>query len=164
MDFDREVADKICERIMAGRSLRDVCRDQDIPSRFTVYKWLAENDSFADQYARATDVRTEELADEIFEIADDASNDWMTNAKGDKVLNAEHVQRSRLRIDARRWALSKMNPRKYGDKLQVGGAEDLAPIRTQRTLKIEGLGQQELEVLEKVLRASLPAASEEDQG
>jgi hypothetical protein len=68
----------------------------------------------------------EAWADEIVDICDDASNDWMERNNGDDkesswVLNGEHVQRSRLRIDTRKWLLSKLKPEKYGDKLQHGG-------------------------------------------
>ena len=70
--------------------------------------------------------RAEEVFEEILDIADDGTNDWMErNGKdgetGDTVLNGEHVQRSRLRIDARKWALSKMIPKKYGDKIDTSG-------------------------------------------
>ena len=62
------------------------------------------------------------MADEMLEIADDGSNDWMLRKDGDKefyVLNGEHVQRSRLRLDTRKWLLSKALPKVYGDKLAV---------------------------------------------
>ena len=107
---------------MAGQSLREVCRREDMPSRSTVQSWLAKHEEFSDQYARACQIRQEELFDEIFEIADDGSNDWMDRQVGDQtveVVNQEAIQRSKLRIDTRKWALSKMNPKKYGEKLDL---------------------------------------------
>lgn len=93
-----------------------------MPARSTVQSWLAKHEEFSDQYARACQIRQEELFDEIFEIADDGSNDWMDRQVGDQtveVVNQEAIQRSKLRIDTRKWALSKMNPKKYGEKLDL---------------------------------------------
>jgi hypothetical protein len=68
------------------------------------------------------------LADEIIDIADDGSNDWMEreleSGKTIEVLNAEHVARSRLRVDARKWVAAKLKPKKYGDKTLVGSDPD----------------------------------------
>lgn len=131
--FTQEVADVICERIAAGESVRAICRDEDMPAQSTVFAWLARHESFAEQYARAKEAQAEFMADEIVEIADDGRNDWMERL-GDEgqgigwQLNGEHVQRSRLRLDSRKWLLSKLLPKKYGDRLDVntkhsGGVE-----------------------------------------
>ena len=121
--FTQDLADEICSRLMSGVSLREVCRSDDMPYRARVHEWLNAHPEFADQYARAIEVRADHLFDEILDIADDASNDWMERNVEDAgagwALNGEHVQRSRLRIDARKWALSKMQPKKYGDKLAL---------------------------------------------
>ena len=123
--FTEEVATTILARVMAGESLRSVCRDEAMPARSTVHLWLAANPSFSDQYVRACDVRADEVFDEMFDIADDARNDWMCRNHGEDdpgwVVNGEHVQRSRLRIDARKWALARMNPKKYGEKTTLAG-------------------------------------------
>ena len=74
------------------------------------------------------------MFEEMFDIADDSSNDYMAKQYGDgvevQVLNSENIQRSRLRIDTRKWALSKMNPKKYGDKTDIttNGKEINIPI------------------------------------
>lgn len=68
----------------------------------------------------------EHWAEEIIEIADDGSNDWMERNDKDNpgfVANGEHIQRSRLRSDNRKWLLSKLAARKYGDKLEHTGPE-----------------------------------------
>ena len=88
----------------------------------TIFKWLREREDFAKQYARATEERTEALAEDILDIADDGSNDFMTITKGDvsyEVENKEVTNRSRLRVDTRKWLMSKMKPKKYGDKLDL---------------------------------------------
>jgi len=112
----------ICDRIEGGESLRSVLRDDKMPSSQTFFKWIDGDEIKSKQYARATELRANHIFDEMFEIADDGSNDYMQKLKGDEmadVLNSEHVQRSKLRIDTRKWALSKMNPKKYGDSSKV---------------------------------------------
>ena len=125
--FTQELADTICERLAEGESLRRVCLDPDMPARSAVLRWLAADAAFQGQYARACEVRAEAIFDEMFDIADDGSNDWMEARDDDGGvsyrLNGEHVQRSRLRVDARKWALSKMMPKKYGDKLDLSSTD-----------------------------------------
>jgi len=101
-----------------------------------VFKTLAEDADFAKQYARACEMRADAQFEEMFEIADDAANDWMERNDGENVgwqVNGEHIQRSRLRIDTRKWALARMNPKKYGDKVQAEvTGKDGAPIEVIR--------------------------------
>lgn len=119
--FTEATADTICERLSIGQSLREICRDPKMPGLTTVMAWVRDNDDFQKQYTRAREIQAEYLLDEIVEIADDAINDWMTRQKGDaapaEVVDHENINRSRLRIDARKWAASKMFPKKYGDRI-----------------------------------------------
>jgi hypothetical protein len=121
--FTQAKADEICRRIAAGESLRSVCRDPKMPTPETVRVWLQSRKEFLSQYAHAREEQADAIFEEMFEIADDGSNDWMERQKQDgsteEVLNHEHVQRSKLRIDTRKWALARMAPRKYGDKLSL---------------------------------------------
>ena len=86
--------------------MRSVCRDEDMPGKTTVLRWLDENEEFRDQYARAREAQADHYADEIIEIADDATNDFMERKRKDgsleTVLDGENIQRSRLRVDARK--------------------------------------------------------------
>jgi hypothetical protein len=89
-------------------------------------KWAAEKPAFSEQYAKARELLLEHWAEEIIEIADDGTNDWMErkNAEGENIgwqVNGEHIQRSRLRSDNRKWLLSKLAAKKYGDKIELGG-------------------------------------------
>ena len=125
--YTPELAGRIFERIIEGESVRSICRDETIPSKSTVLRWLGDETKagFRDLYARARKAGCEAIADDIMEIADDATNDFMERRRKDgsteMVLNSEHVQRSRLRIDTRKWLLSKLAPRKYGNKLELSG-------------------------------------------
>jgi hypothetical protein len=131
--FSKEVFDAICEQISEGVSLRKICEADNMPAKGTVMKWLVDFPELQDQYTRARELQAETIFDEMLDIADDGSNDWMEkfNPEGQSIgwqINGEHVQRSRLRLDSRKWQLSKMLPKKYGDKMDVtsGGA----PIAT----------------------------------
>jgi hypothetical protein len=122
-EYDPAIADKICSALADARSLRSICLDDGMPAQSTVFKWLSEQPSFSEQYARAREAQADAIFDEMLDIADDGSNDWMkiTRQDGstDEVLNHEHVQRSKLRIDARKWMAGKLRPKVYGDKLEV---------------------------------------------
>ena len=122
--YTDDIATEICARIAEGESLRSICQDDHTPAMSSVMLWLIDgkHQSFSEQYAEARRIQAETLADELFDIADDGSNDWMKrhDKDGDEsyVLNGEHVQRSRLRLDTRKWYLSKVLP-KFADKQQV---------------------------------------------
>lgn len=123
-DYTEELAETICIRLAEGDSLRTICRDEDMPDKSTVLRWVARHDRFRDQYAKAKLEGAEALAEEMFDIADDSSNDWMERLDGEGQsvgwqLNGDHVRRSQLRIDVRKWYLSKIMPKKYGDKQQL---------------------------------------------
>jgi hypothetical protein len=120
--FSQEKADAICERLADGESLRTICSEEGMPSKTTVFRWLADNEQFRDQYARAREAQADAIFDDILSIADDGRNDWMVRKFGDDerwVENGEALRRSALRIDARKWMAGKLRPKKYGDKLDV---------------------------------------------
>ncbi len=121
--YSQELADSICEQLALGNSMRTVCAADDMPAMSSVFKWLRENEGFSEQYARAKQESADYMAEELLEIADDGTNDWMERERPDGstfvALNNEHVQRSRLRVDTRKWLMSKMKPKKYGDKMDV---------------------------------------------
>jgi len=89
-----------------------------MPAVGSVCRWLAENDGFREQYARAREAQADTLADEILDIADDGTNDWMAREDGSLEYNGDHIQRSRLRVDARKWIASKLKPKVYGERQQ----------------------------------------------
>ncbi|MCH7692503.1 MAG: hypothetical protein IID50_03565 [Proteobacteria bacterium] len=130
--YTPEVAADICTRLAGGESLRAICRDDAMPSFSAVINWLfdGEHDEFVAQYTRAREAQAEVWADEIVGIADEATGDSTTDKDGKEIVNHEHIQRSRLRVDARKWIASKLLPKRYGDRLQHTG-EGGGPIRTE---------------------------------
>lgn len=131
--YTQDLADSICEQLATGDSMRTVCKPDDMPAMSTVFRWLREHKEFQEQYARAKEEAADALVEEIQDIADDGSNDWMEHHDKDGntgwKLNGEHVQRSRLRVDTRKWVASKLKPKKYGDRVDVtSGGEKVQPI------------------------------------
>ena len=128
--YTEALAVKICLRLAEGESLRKICEAKGMPSAETVRRWLLDDEDFCAQYVRAREVQADRFAEEILEIADDASDDWTVGKEDKKVVDHEHVQRSRLRVDTRKWLMARMAPKKYGDKMQHVG-EGGGPIRTE---------------------------------
>jgi hypothetical protein len=106
--YSKELGTAICERIAKGESLRDICSAEDMPSRVSVHAWLldSEKKEFLNQYETACNIRAENMFDELEKIADLPDD-------------AESPMRSRLRVDTRKWYLSKVMPKKFGDKMDV---------------------------------------------
>lgn len=116
-----EVMGAICDRLAAGRSLQSICKDEDMPARQTVLEWLANDDDFAAQYARAREEQADHYADEIVAIADEDPGLIVTR-EGERVevsVDSAAVARQRLRIDSRKWVASKLKPKKYGERTEI---------------------------------------------
>lgn len=126
--FSQAIADIVCERIAQGEPLAQICRDEGIPSATTIRNWQDADADFSCAIARAREAGFDAIADTCMEIADNARNDYMEKASqsGAFEFNAEHVQRSKLRIDTRIKLLSKWDPKRYGDK-QTIDINDVTP-------------------------------------
>lgn len=124
--FSQELADRICDDLAKGMTLKEVCRQDGMPSHVAVIHWKREDEVFGEQYRRAREAGYEIMADELLEIADNGTNDWMERRRADGTIEVvadhEHVGRSRLRLDTRKWLLAKALPKIYGDKLQHANA------------------------------------------
>lgn len=116
--YTQDLADLICEGISNGSSLRTVCKEDGMPAMSAIFNWIRTHKEFEEQYARACTERSEAMHEEILDIADDGTNDWMEINGYDRVNN-EAIQRSKLRVETRKWLMSKMIPKKYGDKLEL---------------------------------------------
>lgn len=133
-EYTPEIGAMICERIALGESVRTICADPDTPAMSTVFKWLNVHKDFVEQYARAKEEQADAIFDEILDIADNSTNDYMTRKNADgtdyEAVNQENIQRARLRIDARKWMAGKLRPKKYGEKIDhnVSGALTVSVI------------------------------------
>lgn len=131
--YTDELGKKICKRIADGESARSIGRDEDMPDASTIFDWaLNVNHAFSQQYTKARAIQAEHLFETLEEIADDGSNDWIERNDPENPgyqFNGEHYQRSRLRIDTKKWYLSKVLPKKFGDKVDItSGGEKMQDL------------------------------------
>lgn len=131
--YTKANVDEICGRLSMGESLYAICKDAGMPAHPTVILWANENkDGFADKYTRARNIGLDVVADQVMTIVD--------NEDGDP-------QRDRLRFDARRWYLSKLAPKKYGDKTHLehsGPAGGAIEVHTLDASKLSDVALDEL--------------------
>lgn len=128
-DFTQELADLICERLADGESLRNICDSENMPSRTTVFRWIAANTDFRNQYACAREAQADFYAESTIDISDEEVTMIKRSKHGGKddegdgdlevVFDPTAVARNRLRVDARKWYAAKLAPKKYGDKMQT---------------------------------------------
>jgi hypothetical protein len=121
--FSREVADAICQRLADGESLNAICKTEGMPAESTVRAWALDDvEGFAANYARARAIGYERLADELLSIADTpvVGVKTKTNDKGEtETTEGDMIEHRRLQVDARKWMLAKMLPKKFGDKIET---------------------------------------------
>jgi hypothetical protein len=122
MAYDQERAERVCTLIeTTTKGVTRICSehedDPDFPGESLFYKWLNESEDLRERYARAKSGQADLLVDEMLDIADDSDRDTLVDDEGKERLNSEFVQRSRLRIDTRKWIASKLKPKKYGDRI-----------------------------------------------
>lgn len=114
--YTQELAAEICARLARGRSLRTVCKDEDMPDLSTIFDWLRTKDGFSQQYAQAK----EESADADAEILEELGDLAIEEAKAvDPKSSNAVVSAYKLKADNMKWAMSKKKPKKYGDKLDM---------------------------------------------
>ena len=121
--YSDHLAQVICLRIAEGESLNKICKDDEMPERVTIYRWLLEKEDFCNNYARAREDQAETHADAIVEIADQLPYQ-ITDKDGNVRIDSAYVQWQRNRIDARKWVASKLKATKYGDVLKHTGDKE----------------------------------------
>ena len=129
-EYTPERGEAILARLAVGESLRSICTDEGMPHRDTVRAWCDVFPEFSGQYARAREIGLDNLADEVLEIADDV------------FVDSDAIQKAKLQVDARKWLLSKLAPKKYGDKVALEHSTPPGqPIQVQATADPESLAQ-----------------------
>jgi hypothetical protein len=125
-DEKTKAQEEICRRLIEGESLRAICAGEDMPCRMTVCRWLAAEEGFRTMYAMARKLQAETYQDEIVDISDTpqigikkTTREW-----GTEVAEGDMVEHRRLRVDARKWAASKLDPKKYGEASLVKLADN----------------------------------------
>ena len=166
-DYSEEIADKICGRMICGaddrpESLRSICRDDDMPALGTVMRWLAKYPEFREQYRAAREAQAEVHQEELIEIADNCTDDVQmlvgSEEDGQGRINHSAIARAKLQIDTRRWVMSKMAPKKYGDKIQqehTGPDGKPLPSSQQNTVILADLQSKSLDEITKLFTEKL---------
>lgn len=121
----KEIWNSIIEEISSGRSMRSVLLDPGMPVLSTIYNWIENDELKQKQYARACEIRADKIFDEIIEISDSTDDDIINLDNGKQAINHHVINRDRLRVDTRKWALSKMNPKKYGDRIEIDNKHEI---------------------------------------
>ena len=110
--YTAEIAETICRQLSEGKSLRSICRTPGYPHESTVRLWVVDNvNDFATHYARARDVGLDVMAESLIDIADEPVGTLLTGGTDSGAVNKQ-----RLQVDTRKWILSKLAPKKYGDR------------------------------------------------
>ena len=128
--YSNVLALKICELVVEGKSLRWICNQDGMPAPRIVFTWLEKHPAFAQQYVRAQKMQLTLMGDEIIELADTPMIGQRLKKKADGTVEqiaGDNVERSKLRVDARKWVLSKLLPKKYGDKVTAPPSDGLNP-------------------------------------
>lgn len=145
-EYTQQLADRICEELSLGFSIRTVCKPDEMPAISTFFRWMRENEEFQKQYARAKQEAADAMAEDILDIADDGTNDWMEAQRKDGSTyykpDYETIQRSKLRVETRKFLMAKMKPKRYGEKIDVtSDGEKLNNVVIYRPEKLEDANQ-----------------------
>lgn len=133
------IFNSILWEIEKWRATREILKDKWMPDVTTFYKWLRDDEEKTKQYAHACDIRAENIFDEMLDIADDSSKDIKIDKDGNAIVNQDNIQRARLKVETRKWVLGKLNPKKFGDKIDMtSGWEKVATYVITTNLNDKG--------------------------
>lgn len=122
MAYTEEEKEKILNDVFRiiedGKSLRKALKEVNISSS-TFFIWIDEDEEKSKQYARAIELRAEFYEDEMMDIVDSTEADVHKDDNGNVKIDGNVVQRARLQYDARKWLMGKLNPKKYGDSVDL---------------------------------------------
>lgn len=154
--YTEELGKEICHTIAnSSKSLRTISIEFNVPLR-TLLDWLSVNKEFSQQYAQAKEQQADFLAEEMLEIADETSDDTIYTDKG-PIENREWINRSRLRVDTRKWIASKLKPKKYADRVDLtSGGDKLQPTQ------ILALPTEALKQLEQIITNATSSNNQTD--
>jgi hypothetical protein len=121
--YSDQLVETICLRIAEGESLNRICKDEQMPDKATVFRWLVSDQVFCDKYARARELQAETQFDELIDIVDQPPElSYVTGKDGEVIevkFDSSYVQWMKLRVDTRKWTAARMAPKKYGEQKQA---------------------------------------------
>ena len=120
--YTEQMANLICIRLAEGESLNKICKEDGMPDKATVFRWLGAEASFCDKYARARELQAETQFDELIDIVDQPPElSYVTDKNGELVeikFDSSYVAWMKLRVDTRKWTAARMAPKKYAEYRQ----------------------------------------------
>ena len=130
--FTVERCREICDRLSKGEPLTVICSDDHMPHDSVVRDWMDHNEEFSRDIARARELGFDAIAWEAKQIADTPlmGEETTTKASGIETKRGDMLGHRRLQIETRLKLLAKWDPKRYGEKLAIGGADDLPPLKT----------------------------------
>lgn len=136
----QEAIESIIEQISDGTPLREICRQPGMPAWRTVYDWRDNDATFAARFAHARELGEEAIAQQCLTIADTPllGEETEESENGKKVKRGDMLGHRKLQIETRLKLLAKWNPKKWGEKVAIGGADDLPPVRQLSEAELEG--------------------------
>jgi hypothetical protein len=129
-DEKSEIIKKICDNVVTNeKSFNEAISESSI-NRMSFYRWIADDEELAKCYNYAREVRSDVLFEEIIKISDtiEIGEEITEKSTGIERKLGDMTNHRRLRIDARKWVVSKMNPKKYGDKMTLDGNLTVNPF------------------------------------
>jgi hypothetical protein len=104
--YSPEIVEAVCARIASGEPVAAVCRDKGMPALRTFLRWADEREDVAAEYSRALEARSEWALAEHHRIRGTA-------------VDKETATAARVQLNALEWEMSKMAPKRYGDRIDV---------------------------------------------
>ncbi len=143
LDERKDILTSLEAWLSEGKTLREFCRQEGMPSWQSVYAWLDEDKDFADRIAHARLLGEEAILQECLAIADtpQIGEETKTSDDGHEVKRGDMLGHRKLRIETRLKLLAKWNPKKWGEKvgLEHSGTVTLTTEQTDAALHAAGL-------------------------
>jgi hypothetical protein len=150
--YTPELAKEICERLANGEPLRQICRDDHMPSWVAIYDWMVRDDGLGEKgaglslsIARAREMGQDAIAEEIFREVSQEPERILSEGGGK--IDPGYVQLIKARAEIKLKLLAKWNPKRYGDRVELAGDKD-SPLRLEATLQAKGIFDDLLQNLE----------------
>lgn len=142
-EYDEAIFNELMERLAGGETLKAICSEDKYPDASTIRRWVvADLHGVSARYTRAREEQVHAMIDETIAISDDTSRDTIQKyGKDGEAYDApdnEWINRSRLRVDTRKWLASKIVPKIYGDRLDL---KNTIEAGDSLTLLLEKIGQ-----------------------
>lgn len=111
--YTDEIATQICDLLAEGKSMVKACEIVGVSRRNVAY-WLQHKPEFAKMTIDARGEWTDDIVDQIMDIAKDETTDFNTR---------------RLMIDSIKWIAGKQRPKKYSEKFLLAGPDGEGPLQ-----------------------------------